>query len=153
VRDSLPNADTSERAPFFQTIHGAPFSYYGLRSWLRRLERSADVPHVYLHLLRHTSAIETLEAGADVRTVQLKLGHANIATTQRYLNLAARDIGERQRVFSPADHLAGLTTPGSRAAPARGRGQGHKGAQNGATKSAQERKPLWRRAPADPTDE
>jgi integrase/recombinase XerD len=110
ARDSQPRANTSVDAPFFQTIHGGPFTYYGLRSWMRRMEARAGVPHVYLHLLRHTSAIETLEAGADVRTVQLKLGHANIATTQRYLNLAARDIGERQRAFSPADRLSDSST-------------------------------------------
>lgn len=69
LRDSLDRVDSSLQDPFFQTIHGTAFTYYGLRSWLRRLERDTGVSHVYLHLLRHTSAIETLEAGADVRTV------------------------------------------------------------------------------------
>jgi site-specific recombinase XerD len=121
ARDSQPRALASADAPFFQTIHGGPFTYFGLRSWMRRMEARAGAPHVYLHLLRHTSAIETLEAGADVRTVQLKLGHANIATTQRYLNLAARDIGERQRAFSPADRLddSSTSSPG-RATRSRG---------------------------------
>jgi integrase len=63
---------------------------------------------VHLHLLRHTSAIETLESGADVRTVQLKLGHTDIATTQAYLNMAPQHISKRQRSFSPVDRL-GLT--------------------------------------------
>ncbi|HEY7092353.1 MAG TPA: tyrosine-type recombinase/integrase [Ktedonobacterales bacterium] len=110
ARDSQPQANTSASAPFFQTIHGGQFTYFGLRSWMRRMEARAGQPHVYLHLLRHTSAIETLEAGADLRTVQLKLGHADIRTTQRYLNLAARDIGERQRAFSPADRLSESST-------------------------------------------
>jgi site-specific recombinase XerD len=136
VRDSQPGAAPSADTPFFQTIHGAPFSYYGLRSWLRRLEARADAQHVYLHLLRHTSAIETLEAGADVRTVQLKLGHANIATTQRYLNLAARDIGERQRAFSPADRLSDREIDSSARLPRA------RGAQR-ATRDAGAR--LWRR--------
>jgi site-specific recombinase XerD len=108
LRDSRPGADTGAGAPFFQTIHGAAFTYHGLRSWLRRLERLAGVPHVHLHLLRHTSAIETLESGADVRTVQLKLGHADIMTTQGYLHMAPQRISQRQRAFSPVDRL-GLT--------------------------------------------
>jgi site-specific recombinase XerD len=108
LRDSRPSAETAATAPFFQTIHRTAFTYYGLRSWLRRLERLAGVPHVHLHLLRHTSAIETLESGADVRTVQLKLGHADIGTTQGYLNMAPQRISQRQRSFSPVDRL-GLT--------------------------------------------
>ena len=105
LRDSLAGADTTPQTPFFQTIHGTAFTYYGLRSWLRRLERDTGVSHVYLHLLRHTSAIETLDAGADVRTVQLKLGHADIRTTQGYLNMAAEKVGQLQRAFSPVDRL------------------------------------------------
>ncbi len=117
LRDSLDGADTSVQAPFFQTIHGTAFTYYGLRSWLRRLERDTGVPHVYLHLLRHTSAIETLDAGADVRTVQLKLGHADIRTTQGYLNMAAEKIGQLQRAFSPVDRL-GFASDGQSGRPA-----------------------------------
>ena len=105
LRDSLEGAETTSQTPFFQTIHGTAFTYYGLRSWLRRLERDTGVSHVYLHLLRHTSAIETLDAGADVRTVQLKLGHADIRTTQGYLNMAAEKVGQLQRAFSPVDRL------------------------------------------------
>ena len=82
LREGLDNSDISAHAPFFQTIYGTGFTYYGLRSWLHRLERAAGVPHLHLHLLRHTSALETLDAGADLRTVQLKLGHADIRTTQ-----------------------------------------------------------------------
>ncbi len=110
VRDSRPGAVTSPEAPFFQTMRGTVFTYDGLKTWMQRLARAAGVPHVHLHLLRHTSAFQMLDAGADVRTVQLKLGHASITTTQRYLNMTARQIGERQRAFSPVDRL-GLTKP------------------------------------------
>lgn len=129
LRDSRPGADTRATARFFQTIHGTAFTYNGLRSWLRRLERLSGVPHVYLHLLRHTSAIETLESGADVRTVQLKLGHADIATTQGYLTMAPQRISKRQRAFSPVDRL-GLT------ASKRSGSSGPRGPQ----------RPLWRRS-------
>ena len=105
LREGLEKSDASAQAPFFQTIHGTAFTYYGLRSWLHRLERDAGVPHVHLHLLRHTSALETLDAGADLRTVQLKLGHADIRTTQGYLNMAPGKISELQRAFSPVDRL------------------------------------------------
>jgi integrase/recombinase XerD len=105
VRDSVQGADRSPEAPFFQTLHHRAFGYDGLRSWLRRITARAGVPRAHLHLFRHTSAVDTLDAGADVRTVQLKLGHASIATTQRYLNMASKRLSERQKEFSPVDRL------------------------------------------------
>lgn len=139
LREGLEKSDTSAQAPFFQTIHGTAFTYYGLRSWLHRLERDAGVPHVYLHLLRHTSALETLDAGADLRTVQLKLGHADIRTTQGYLNMAPGKIGELQRAFSPVDRLGlTLTSETDTTPPKRGTGR--------VRKSAAEPR-LWRREP------
>ena len=104
-RDSQQDAVRSPDASFFQALHGGAFSYDGLRSWLRRITDRAGVPRAHLHLCRHTSAVDTLDAGADVRTVQLKLGHASIATTQRYLNMASRRLSERQKEFSPIDRL------------------------------------------------
>lgn len=122
LREGLEQSDVSSQAPFFQTIHGTAFTYYGLRSWLHRLERDAVVPHVHLHLLRHTSALETLDAGADLRTVQLKLGHADIRTTQGYLNMVPGKIGELQRAFSPVDRL-GLASETETTTPKRGTGR------------------------------
>lgn len=105
LRDGQQGETAAPDEPFFRTVSGTVFTYYGLRSWPRRLERDTGAPHVYLHLLRHTSAIETLDAGADVRRVQLKLGHADIRTTQSYLNMAADKIGQLQHAFSPVDCL------------------------------------------------
>ena len=63
------------------------------------------MPRAHLHLFRHTSALETLDVGADLRTVQLKLGHASITTTQKYLNMGRQRLSNRLRQFSLVDHL------------------------------------------------
>jgi len=141
LREGLEHSATSAQAPFFQTIHGTAFTYYGLRSWLHRLERDAGVPHVHLHLLRHTSALETLDAGANLRTVQLKLGHADIRTTQGYLHMTPGRIGELQRASSPVDRL-GLASDGEARRPTR---TSNRRTGSGAGRKSAGEPRLWRR--------
>lgn len=44
------------------------------------------------HSLRHAFAVQLLDAGADVRTIQLLLGHRSLATTTHYLPIATNKV-------------------------------------------------------------
>jgi integrase/recombinase XerD len=65
-------------------------------------KRAGIERRVHPHLFRHASATHMLDAGADLRTIQVLLGHASIQTTARYLHVSLRRL---QAVRSPFDAL------------------------------------------------
>lgn len=65
-------------------------------------QRAGIKRRVHPHLFRHACATHMLDAGADLRTIQVMLGHADIRTTARYLHVSIQRL---QAVRSPFDAL------------------------------------------------
>nr|WP_294566595.1 site-specific integrase [uncultured Rhodopila sp.] len=87
-------------------LPGQPISALAVDAACRKARRQSDINKpVTPHLLRHAFAVHLLEAGTDLRTIQLLLGHRNLSTTARYLRLATN------KVCATASPLDALRAP------------------------------------------
>jgi integrase/recombinase XerD len=99
-----PYLDRRHRPELFLNAHGGPLTRAGAFLILRRLaERAGLEPEqIHPHLLRHSFATHLLEGGADLRSVQEMLGHADLATTEVYLHVTDRR--RRESYFQAHPH-------------------------------------------------
>src|SRR5436189_366383 len=87
-----PYLDKRHRPELFLNAQGGALTRAGAFLILRRLAGRAGLEpeRVHPHLLRHSFATHLLEGGADLRSVQEMLGHADLGTTELYTHVSDR---------------------------------------------------------------
>jgi integrase/recombinase XerD len=87
-----PYLDRRHRPELFLNAQGGALTRAGAFLILRKLAEKAglDPQRVHPHILRHSFATHLLEGGADLRSVQEMLGHADLGTTELYTHVSDR---------------------------------------------------------------
>ena len=100
---------TRAPAALFVSRLGRPLSRQAVWEIVKKCARRAGVrpASVFPHAMRHSFASHLLEGGADLRSVQAMLGHADIATTQIYTHLPSSAVRAMYRQFHPRARKAG----------------------------------------------
>jgi len=101
-----------ERSGLFLSLRGMPLT----RQWVWHIVKRVD-PQASPHKLRHSCATHMVEHGADLRSVQLMLGHADISTTQVYTHLALGRLKAVHREHHPRGKRKAAEDDGQMAKP------------------------------------
>jgi integrase len=100
-RDNVQNVFVSTRG-----LGGAAMTTRGLYAILQRVCEAAGVARRKFHALRHSSALDALDAGISIDKMQRQMGHAHISTTMKYLRGRDKERARAYHEHSLSDWLA-----------------------------------------------
>ncbi|GIK18497.1 MAG: tyrosine recombinase [Leptolyngbya sp. PLA2] len=100
-RPRLVREDGRDLGRVFLSRTGRPLERVAVWQIVTRHARAAGLEGVHPHVLRHSFATHLLAGGADLRTVQELLGHADVATTQVYTHVDRFHLKDVHRKYHP----------------------------------------------------
>jgi len=98
----LLSKGTTSRNIVFLNRNGRPMSRMGFWKILKKYVQQANIQQeVHPHTFRHCFATHLLDNGADLRSVQELLGHADISTTQIYTHVSHQQLAKIYKKYHP----------------------------------------------------